>query len=558
MENRRQDGQWILLGIIWAAGLAAGLIGFNHHAVLHGYGLSPWDDIYMTLQLVSLNSGALVDPVPLELEIARFLLPMLAGATALKAFWGLIRERYLNGQLARLSGHIIICGLSRKGFLLAMAYHNQGKQVVVIERDEENDWLQACRESHMYILLGDAAEPVLLTRAGVSRADMLLAVVDEDGINANIALQAKSLMDQTASGFLRCLVQIDDPRLYGLLKGQSQSLENTNFQLVLFNVYERGAIRMLQEYPAWFTPTARPPHIVLVGLGHLGQNLLIHLGRSWWNLRPNRAWKMQMTVIDQDARQIIKTLVVRHPQLADAVLFNPIPLNIHSAEFEDGGYFNDKQPDKIYICLDSDTLVLEAALILQQVTQDKTPLVLRMAESKGLAQLLGQPAQNLHSFILLERICTPDALQLLPRDDLARAVHEAYLHHLLSGPFTPEDPTARPWEELALNFREECQQFVDHLLGLLFEFGYSISSLTDWNAPSYAFPEELTAQMASRISELEKSPERPWHWPYAWKALFEQIVPGSDPSAGIQYIQGIPAFFSTAGYQLKPAEPNKP
>ena len=85
-----------------------------------------------------MNSGGVAQPIPLALEMARFGLPILTFLTAIQAFVGLFNDQVRLIRLAVLRGHVIICGLSRKGLLLANRFHQQGTQVVVIEQDENN------------------------------------------------------------------------------------------------------------------------------------------------------------------------------------------------------------------------------------------------------------------------------------------------------------------------------------------------------------------------------------------------------------------------------------
>jgi hypothetical protein len=41
---------------------------------------------------------------------------------------------------------------------------------VVIEKNEENIWLESCRGENIPVLVGNAADPGLLKRAGAARA----------------------------------------------------------------------------------------------------------------------------------------------------------------------------------------------------------------------------------------------------------------------------------------------------------------------------------------------------------------------------------------------------
>jgi Trk K+ transport system NAD-binding subunit len=86
-------------------------------------------------------------------------------------------------------------GSAARGLLLATRFHQQGTQVVVIEQDEDNPWIEVCRKLGMFTLIGDASEPAMLLNAGLRRSRGLFAVCDEDGINADIAMQAKALLN---------------------------------------------------------------------------------------------------------------------------------------------------------------------------------------------------------------------------------------------------------------------------------------------------------------------------------------------------------------------------
>ena len=136
---------WQLLLLLWIILLVLGVIGFIRYGVLHGQPSSILDNAYLTLQLIPLNSGALEPPLPWMLEIARFGLPLLAGVTALKALFAFFEQQAGHFRLHFLRQHVVICGLSRKGILLVDSFRRRGQDVVVIEENEDNEWLAECR-----------------------------------------------------------------------------------------------------------------------------------------------------------------------------------------------------------------------------------------------------------------------------------------------------------------------------------------------------------------------------------------------------------------------------
>ena len=294
---------WGLILVLWICFLYLGYIGWAQYQLMHNQANDIALDIYLTVQLVSMNSGAVALPIPLALNIARFGLPVLTLLTAIKAFLSFFTDQVRTIQLSMLSGHVIICGLSRKGMLLAGRFRRQGTDVIVIEQDEDNPWIESCRELGIFILIGDASESALLLHAGIQRARGLFAVCDDDGINADIAVVAKNLLTQEDTPqnkqarrslgrskeplerpSFKILMHNANPQLVGLLRQYGLHQPQSNVHIILFNVFERAAYQLLDQYPAWDEDqieSGKEPHILLVGLGRMGENIILHAAEKW-------------------------------------------------------------------------------------------------------------------------------------------------------------------------------------------------------------------------------------------------------------------------------------
>ena len=575
----RRNYPWYLLGAAWLAALALGLAGFSHYATLHGQVRSFWDNLYLTFQLIPLNSGVMDQPIPLELDLARFLLPGLTLAAAANALLGIFRQQVQRSRLRSLKDHIIICGLSHKGYLLASSFRAQGDKVVVIEQDEENDWIESCRAQGILLLFGDAADPVLLDLAGVQRARGLFAVCDDDGVNAEIALHARDLTEQRKGPPLVCLAHIATPSLHALMLERESMLESTPFRLELFNVFERGARRLLQAHPAW-DPEALPPgaapHLLLVGLGRLGEYLILHAARDWWDLHTGR--RLRITIVDRRAAAKVESLDIRFPQLKQACELVPLTMDVRSPEFERADFLFDAagklSVNAIYILMDDDSLDLHAGLtLLRRLPQTPTvlvpasardvPIVMRMAGQMGLSRLLrerqNQSAntyRNLFAFALLDSTCTPDLLHTTQRDLLARAVHEDYVaQHRKNGAFDESLPNLQPWEQLSETYRQPNYRFADHVKVLLEAVGLSIARLVDWDAPFQQLdpPDvEAMSRLEHQLWQDEKTgdPTDPAAKTNPNLAPWEKL-PEAEKEKDRQFIRGIPSFLGRAGYQVK-------
>ena len=199
-----------------------------------------------------MNSGALPPPIPWELEVARLLAPLVTAFTFILALMGIFRNQAHLIRLSIARNHVVICGLGQKGVVLAHEFRQKNVLTVIIESDDDNPRIEACREWGAIILIGDAREAAMLRKARVQYARVLIAVCDDDGVNAKIAMQAKEISQELLNNQLNCIIHIVDPQLCKLLREQeSSNNEDSGFKLEFFNIFERGALLMLQEYPAF-------------------------------------------------------------------------------------------------------------------------------------------------------------------------------------------------------------------------------------------------------------------------------------------------------------------
>ena len=129
-----------------------------------------------------LEGGGVLPPgsslVPLELEIARLVVPLVAAYAGLKVLLAVFREQV--GMLGvRIFPHrVVVCGLGERGFLIARSQLERGERVVVIEKDMNNQLIEPCRRTGAVVLLGDATDVEVLLRARVHRASHVISVCE--------------------------------------------------------------------------------------------------------------------------------------------------------------------------------------------------------------------------------------------------------------------------------------------------------------------------------------------------------------------------------------------
>jgi len=571
LQSFWRDYQWpVLLGLEGVL-LVLGYIGFAKYTTALGESLSPLDLFYLTMQLIPLDSGAVSGPVSWELEVARWLVPAVTAYTALKAFAVIFRRQIQSLKLWLTRDHIVICGLGRKGFLLANDFRDRGETVVVVEQDESDERVNLCRERGIIVLSGDAADTEVLRRAAVCKARWLISVCGDDGTNVKVAVCAQELSANRRRGTLTCIIHIIDPQLCALLREREISTGKlAAFRLELFNVFDRGARLLLREYPA-FEETDQAAHMLVVGLSGIGESLVLHAIRTWREKKSER--RLRITVIDREAEWKIESLHVRYPRLAQVCELVPRQMEVRSSEFQRAEFLRDSEGrcdvDAVYICLDNDSLGLQAGLmLLQQVRGDEMPIVIRMTREAGLATLLrgGGDSEdafsNLHAFGLLDRTCTAEVVLGGTHETLARAAHEEYVRHQKQLGQTPQtNPVLVPWEQLPEPVKESNRRQTDHIGLKLKAVGCGIAPLTDWDAAEFDFAPEKVERMAQMEHERwcddlrregwkhaagPKNPEKKTHPALVpWEAL-----PEADKETNRASVRELPAFLARAGLQV--------
>jgi trk system potassium uptake protein len=102
--------------------------------------------------------------------------------------------------------HILVLGAGKVGWNLTRELFDKGHEVTVIESDRDR-YLMIEQELEHRIQYGDASELWVLERAGISRADMVIAVTGDDEDNILICQVAKEKY-----GVERIIARVNNPR----------------------------------------------------------------------------------------------------------------------------------------------------------------------------------------------------------------------------------------------------------------------------------------------------------------------------------------------------------
>ncbi len=505
--------QWVIIGEISALTLLLGYVGFWKYSLARQEARSVLDLLYLTVQLFIMESGAVQPPVPWELEIARFLAPIVSAWAVLKALALVFREQLQLIRLRFTSDHVVICGLSRKGLQLVKDFRTQGERVVVVEIDDQNDNLRMCHELGAIVLIGDATDKFILRKARAFCARYVVGTCKEDGTNLEIALLTYQLVSERKTyqhKMVRCFAHVVDLKLCELFKHYRIFCESGDqFEGRVFNIYENAARLLLADHPLDYDHiTPRDPravHLVVAGFGQMGQSIVLQTAKIGHYANGK---KVRITVIDKAAGKKRRSFYSRYPmfeQVCDATFLTE---DVEEPEIHEkirGWAEEEGSLTTLVICLDDDWRSLFCALsMVTKMKGHKIPLHVRMAQDTTLVALRESEAagsdriSQVHPYGIINEVCTRKMLLDEELDLIGRAIHRDFAKRRIEEGRPRTDPSVQPWEHLTPNLKDSNRQQADHIPVKLRAIG-CFSSSVEHDEPAvkqFADKEiELLAQM---------------------------------------------------------------
>lgn len=169
--------------------------------------------IYLMLTLAFLET-ARGFPKAGVLQVFYFVLPVIGAATLAQglADFGimLFNRRARNKEWAMavaslFDNHTVLVGLGHLGYRVTELLHQMQDAVVVIECSPSADLLETVQRLGIPVIVDDATRPSVLEAAGVRRARTIVLCTQNDSLNLQIAVKARSMNPN-----LRVVIRIFD------------------------------------------------------------------------------------------------------------------------------------------------------------------------------------------------------------------------------------------------------------------------------------------------------------------------------------------------------------
>jgi TrkA-N domain/RyR domain len=565
--------RWPLTAALALIAVALGWIGFEESATASGHASSATTSFYHALQLFEFHMADVPDPVPWQLDVARFLAPALTLFAAASAVLALVGGQLDRLRARRSSGHVIVCALGDLGTRAARSLRAAGHHVVAIAAQSESSAIAACRANGVIVLIGDATDPETLRLAGVARARYLLALTGDDDANAKIAIDARRLVGSHEGPPLTCFVQIADRNLVVMLErlGVSGSGDE-RVRVEALNVFDLAARTILDRYPPFDGQglTARgAPVILVVSSGGLGGRLIAEAARRWQRLPARGGRRLRILLVDRHARRAVESFAERYPGLNAACEIEALDAAPSWAGLAGWdsivGPDGQRTPTNIYVCLGDDAAGFNAALTMRRRLGDPAvPIVVETTQEGGASAFVAHDAEHpIHQEIdvvaVLDLVSEPAVLLNGQNETIARAIHARYLEgQRLAG---VETGATVPWERLSESMRESNRRQAADIGRKLQAIGCVIEPLADSTTPSVEFtPDEIEA-MAVLEHERWMADRRADGWRQAAtrddaNRMTPYLVPYADLPEAIKdvdrtFVLDIPVRLASIGFAIR-------
>ncbi len=124
------------------------------------------------------------------------------------------RQLWTSIMTDMMNNHVVVCGIGHVGYRVSEELCQLGEDVVAIEQNEGDAFVETVRALGVPVHIGDARRDELLVKVGVARAKAIVCATGDDLANLEIALDAKRMNPK-----VRVVMRMFDQRVAGKVGG---------------------------------------------------------------------------------------------------------------------------------------------------------------------------------------------------------------------------------------------------------------------------------------------------------------------------------------------------
>lgn len=473
---------WQIIGTIGLLVLILGLIS-NFLAYPANNLIAIFDNLSRTIQLFIPEQELLQVPDGAwYLAITKFLGTVVAFMIIAQVIFQIFINQYQIWRLQHQKNHILILGFGQCGQQFALAALAQGKQVIAIEL-QINDQQQAfiMQNNNISLLLANPTDKATLLQAAVHQAELIIFANKNNLLNIQGIKNLRQILQQQASQKI-AHIQIDDPDLIESLKQDSQFLkQDQNLKVITFNKQRLTARRLLLSQPLYQYADMRGQdriRVAIFGFSHQAQQLLLQLASSSYY----RDFKVpEIIIIDSQAQQRAQQFISHYSGLQDSQIckLTTIDFDINTqtpdVEFlqtlDQGNSAYGQNLTAIFLCFEQDNKNITASLRLRIKTQQTrialAPIFISMTQDLDALSINTDQTPNFENVLqhFGQQTCTWQEIVETSSDKLAKFIHNAYNARYGNG---------TKWQDLTETYRDANRGAADHIAVKLASLEYYI------------------------------------------------------------------------------------
>lgn len=424
-------------------------------------------------------------PIPLTLMIAMVLCPFILAYSTIRTLTIVFRNRLKLFLSNFANKHVIICGLNKKSMYIIKQFRKNDEKVIVIEKNNNNEYIEKCKDLGALIMIGNCTDRFILRRARVHHAKYLISIESDDSINMEVGILAykrltKRYGQKKASRIrkkkLSCFVHIKDIHLQTLYFPYNLFYEGiTYFELKIFNIYENCARCLFQDFEIDRLVDTKTKgnqiHLLVIGFGEMGESVVLQAVKQ---ANYANEEKLRITIIDRNIEELKNQFEYRYPAISEICDIRYVALDIKNLkDFDDKLHSIDNEYPltAIIICFNDKNISINCALTLPIILKDKKiPVRVELEENKELFKYF--ESYPIKPFGLIKKSCSREIILNETLDLLSKQIHEYYwkkeLTYLEKQGIKIEDlseqkkTTLLPWDQLPIDLRKSNSQQVDH------------------------------------------------------------------------------------------------
>lgn len=543
--------------------------------------------IYKTFQIAQFeydtnNYGNLVqNPF---LFFARWLAPLALIWTAVRAYFQLRREGSQIKKIKKWKDHTIICGYGEIGKRVVQSLLDDNKKTVVIDPGIEKDHFVLQDKSDCFFIKQDANIDTSLERAGLFKADYLIAVTGNDLMNFSILSTAKAVLKpQKSEKCLSAFAHVSNHELIANVQDYPLfQITEEYFDGRVFNA-DNLASRLVfkQHAPDIYSPVTSneqlPVHIILFGFNQFAQSLVTQFGRTAHFLTDV---KTQITVIDSEIDQKKETYLGRYQAINQLIDLELIHRKSDCLKQEDVAAFKNKAPvSVIYLCHEDNIVQALTLNRIREIWKNEVHVVVCQSETMPVPDWVSE-RNNYHVLNPFTSACSYKIIFEESLERLAEKFHNLYLRdererflgkcneyeQTKAKDKTVERPKPKAamveWGKLSEEYKQSNRSLADHLDVKLRAIGCEACMIEDER------PEAIYPSGTNIINQLANMEHRRWNanhllsgWQYGSERndtlkIHDNLVPWEELSDeikeyDIQTIINIPTILKSEEFNMK-------